>query len=286
MLGRRLAAGGNKVTALVRREPGPGQIRWDPAGSGLDPAALRGVDAVVHLAGENIAGGRWTGPRKREILQSRRLGTRVLAEAVARAPNGPTTMVSASAVGYYGDRGDELLTEASPPGRGFLPEVAVAWEEGTRPAAAAGVRTASLRIGLLLTPEGGLLQRMLPPFRLGLGGPLGDGTQWMSWIAAEDLVEAFLHTLTRDEVCGAVNAVGPGPVRNADFARTLGRVLHRPASIPVPAFALRLAFGEMADEAILASARVVPGVLQATGFTFKYPTLEPALIHLLRPATT
>jgi hypothetical protein len=162
----------------------------------------------------------------------------------------------------------------------------MAWEEGMRPAKAGGVRTASIRIGLLLTPEGGLLQRMLLPFRLGLGGPLGDGTQWMSWIAAEDLIAVFLHVLTRDDIRGAVNAVGPEPVRNTDFTRTLARVLHRPAVLPVPAFALRLAFGEMADEAILASTRVAPAVLQATGFQFKHPTLEPALIHLLRPATT
>ena len=281
MLGRRLSTGGHQVTALVRREPGPGQIRWDPAGSGLDPAALRGVDAVIHLAGESIAEGRWTESRKRELMESRRTGTRLLAEAVAQAPDGPRTMVSASAIGYYGNRGDELLTEASPPGKGFLPEVAVAWEEGLLPAKAAGVRTASLRIGLLLTPEGGLLQRMLLPFRLGLGGPLGDGTQWMSWIAAEDLIAVFLHALTRDDIRGAVNAVGPEPVRNADFTRTLARVVHRPAVLPVPAFALRLAFGEMADQAILASARVVPSVLQATGFQFKYPKLGPALGHLL-----
>jgi uncharacterized protein len=286
MLGRRLSAGGHQVTALVRREPGPGQIRWDPAGSGLDPAALRGVDAVVHLAGESIADGRWTESRKREILESRRTGTRLLAEAVGRAREGPRTMVSASAIGYYGDRGDELLSEASPPGKGFLPGVAVAWEEGLLPAKAAGVRTASLRIGLLLTPEGGLLQRMLLPFRLGLGGPLGDGTQWMSWIAAEDLIAVFLHALTRDDVRGAVNAVGPEPVRNVDFTRALARVVHRPAVIPVPAFALRLAFGEMADEAILASARVTPAVLQATGFQFKHPSLKPALEHLLaKPGT-
>lgn len=282
MLGRRLSTGGHQVTALVRREPGPGQIRWDPAGSGLDPAALRGVDAVIHLAGESIAEGRWTESRKRELMESRRTGTRLLAEAVAQAPDGPRTMVSASAIGYYGNRGDELLTEASPPGKGFLPEVAVAWEEGLLPAKAAGVRTASLRIGLLLTPEGGLLQRMLLPFRLGLGGPLGDGTQWMSWIAAEDLIAVFLHALTRDDIRGAVNAVGPEPVRNADFTRTLARVVHRPAVLPVPAFALRLAFGEMADQAILASARVVPTVLQATGLQFMYPKLEPALLHLLR----
>lgn len=266
----------------MRRESAPGQIRWDPEGGGLDPASLSGIDAVVHLAGANIAGGRWTESRKRKLLESRRLGTRLLAEAVARAPQGPRAMISASAIGYYGHRAEEVLSETRPPGRGFLPELVVAWEAGTRPAEAAGVRTVALRIGLLLTPEGGLLRRMLLPFRLGVGGRLGDGTQWMSWIAADDLAGAFLHALTRDDIRGAVNAVGPEPVRNTEFAGILGRVLHRPALLPVPAFALRLAFGEMADEAILASARVVPGVLQATGFEFRYPSLEAALVHLLR----
>jgi len=282
MLGRTLSSRGHRVTALVRREPKPGEIRWDPAGTGLDPEALRGVEAVVHLAGENIAGGRWTAARKQLLLESRRTGTRLLAEAVARATNGPRVMLSASAIGYYGDRGDEPLTETSPPGVGFLPEVAVAWEKGLEPAKAAGVRTVSLRTGLLLTPDGGLLQRMLPPFRLGVGGPLGSGRQWMSWIAAEDLMAMFLHALGRDDIRGPVNAVAPEPVRNADFTRTIGRVLHRPAVIPVPAFLLRLAFGEMADGAILASARVVPAVLRASGFQFKYPKLEGALLHLLR----
>lgn len=282
MLRKALSARGYRVTPLVRREPGPGEIRWDPAGGGLDPEALRGVEAVVHLAGENISDGRWTASRKQELLESRRTGTRLLAEAVARATGGPRTMISASAIGYYGDRGDEQLTETSAPGAGFLPEVAEAWEKATEPAKAAGVRTVSIRIGLLLTPEGGLLQRMLSPFRLGVGGPLGNGKQWMSWIAADDLMGGFLHALSRDDIRGAVNAVAPEPVRNADFTRTLGRVLHRPAVIPVPAFALRLAFGEMADGAILASTRVVPAVLQASGFPFKHPTLEPALRHLLK----
>ena len=281
MLRKSLAGAGHRVTALVRRAPGPGEIRWDPSGAGLDPAELVGVDAVVHLAGENLAEGRWTAARKRELVESRRRGTRVIAEAVARAIGGPRILVSASAIGYYGDRGDELLTEDSPHGRGFLPEVAVAWEESTGPAEAAGARVVRLRIGLLLTPEGGLLGRMLTPFRLGVGGPLGDGRQWMSWIAAEDLIQAFLHVLTREDIRGPVNAVGPDPVRNSEFARTLGRVLHRPAVLPAPAFALRLAFGEMADEAILASTRVAPTVLQASGFQFQYPTLEPALVHLL-----
>jgi len=281
MLAPALSRAGYEIVRLVRKLPAPGEIQWDPAGKGLDPEALRGVAAVVHLAGENISEGRWTGSRKQELLESRRTGTRLLAEAAARATDGPRAMISASAIGYYGDRGDEPLTETSAPGTGFLPDVAVAWEKATEPAKAAGVRTASIRIGLLLTPKGGLLQRMLTPFRLGIGGPLGSGKQWMSWIAADDLLGVFLHALGRDDIRGAVNAVAPEPVRNADFTRTLGRVLHRPAVIPVPAFALRLAFGEMADGAILASARVVPAVLQASGFQFKYPKLEQALVHLL-----
>lgn len=281
MLVPALTEAGHQVVRIVRRAPAPGEIRWDPAGAGLDPTALRAVNAVVHLAGENIAEGRWTEARKRVLLESRKLGTRLLAEAVARAPDGPRTLVSASAIGYYGERGDEELTEASPPGTGFLPEVCVAWEAATAPAADAGVRVVRVRTGLVLTKAGGLLQRMLLPFRLGLGGRLGSGRQWMSWISVADLIGVYLHALQGD-VSGPVNAVAPGAVRNRDFTRALGRALHRPAVLAVPAFALRLAFGEMADEAILASARVVPGVLQETGFQYKHPTLEPALLHLLR----
>jgi len=277
-----LTAGGHRVTRVVRHPPGPGEIRWDPGGPGLHPALLRGVDAVVHLAGENIAGGRWTAARKHRILESRRLGTRLLAEAIARAPDRPRVLVSASAIGIYGDRGDELLTEASPPGGGFLPEVARVWEAETHPAEAAGVRVVRLRIGLLLSLAGGLLRRMLPPFRLGIGGRLGSGTAWMSWISADDLVGAFEHVMTMESIRGPVNAVGPAPVRNAEFTRELGRALGRPTLIPVPRAALRLLFGQMADEAILASARVVPGVLLESGYRFHHPTLGAALAHVLR----
>ncbi len=283
MLAPALTGAGHQVVRIVRRAPAPGEIRWDPAGAGLDPAALRGVTAVVHLAGENIADGRWTEARKRALLESRKLGTRLLAEAVARAPDGPRTLVSASAIGYYGERGDEELTEASPPGAGFLPEVCVAWEAATGPAADAGVRVVRVRTGLVLTKAGGLLQRMLLPFRLGLGGRLGSGRQWMSWISAADLIGVYLHALQGD-VSGPVNAVAPGAVRNRDFTRVLGRALHRPAVIPVPAFALRLAFGEMADEAILASTRVVPVALEKSGYQFQFPELRPALSHHLRGA--
>ena len=276
-----LTTGGHRVTRVVRGRPRENEIRWDPLGPGLDPAALRGVDAVVHLAGENIAGGRWTAPRRRRILESRRVGTLALAKAIAAAADGPRVLVSASAIGFYGDRGDETLTERSEAGTGFLPAVAVAWEEGTRPATEAGVRVVRLRIGLLLTPGGGLLQRMLAPFRLGLGGRLGTGDQWMSCISADDLVGAFHHALTTDQAVGPVNGVGPEPLTNAAFTRLLGTALRRPAPFAVPSAALRLAFGEMADEAILASTRVVPEALKKTGYPFRHPTVEAALAHVL-----
>jgi len=280
MLAPALAASGHQVIRIVRKTAGPGEIRWDPAGAGLDPTALRGVNAVVHLAGENIAEGRWTQARKRALLESRKLGTTLLAEAVARAPDGPKTLVSASAIGYYGERGDEELTEASPPGRGFLPEVAMAWEAATAPAADAGARVVPVRIGLVLSRAGGLLQRMLLPFRLGLGGRLGDGCQWMSWIAAADLIGVFRHAL-EGTLSGPVNAVAPEAVRNRAFTTALGKALHRPAVLIVPRTAIRLAFGQMADEAILASTHVVPAVLEKAGYRFQYPALDEALAHEL-----
>lgn len=285
MLAPALTGAGHEVIRVVRKTPAPGEIRWDPAGSGLDPMALDGVDAVVHLAGENIAQGRWTKARKRAILESRNLGTKLLAEAMAKAPNGPRTLVSASAIGYYGERGEEELTEISPPGSGFLPEVCVAWEAATAPAAAAGARVVHVRTGLVLSRTGGLLQRLLLPFRLGLGGKLGDGRQWMSWISATDLIGIYRHALT-GSMSGPVNAVAPGAVRNRDFTRTLARGLHRPAVLAVPKTALRLAFGRIADEAILASAHVLPVVLEQTGYQFEHPTLNVALAHELDRAAS
>jgi uncharacterized protein (TIGR01777 family) len=282
MLAPALRAAGHRITRMVRHPPDTGEIRWDPAGSGIEPAALKGINAVVHLAGESIAGHRWSPEHKARIRETRLTPTRLLADAILRSRQGPRLLVQASAIGIYGDRGDEELTENSPPGSGFLPEVAVAWEEASRIAEAAGVRVVRVRIGLLLAPEGGLLQRMLLPFRLGLGGPQGNGRQWMSWIAADDLVRVFGHVLASDSIFGAVNAVAPHPVRNREFARTLGRVLRRPAILPVPAFALRLLFGEMADALILSGARVRPSVLEGSGFSFQYPELQPALEHLLR----
>jgi uncharacterized protein len=274
-----LTTAGHRVSRLVRRDPGEAEIRWDPPRAGPSPAALRGIDAVIHLAGENIAG-RWTARRKRAVLESRRGGTRVLAEAMARA-GGPRILVSASAIGYYGERGEDTLTEASPPGSGFLPEVAQAWEAATQPALDAGARVVCLRIGLPLSPAGGVLQRMLPPFKFGVGGRLGSGRQWMSWISADDLLGVFHHALSNDAVGGAVNAVAPAPVRNAEFARELGRVLRRPALFPVPATVLRVLFGQLADEAILASTRVVSDELTRTGYRFRHETLDSALRHVL-----
>jgi len=275
-----LTTGGHRVTRLVRGPARAGEIRWDPAGGGLEPGALRDIDAVVHLAGENIVG-RWTARRKRAVLESRRTGTRLLAEAVAQAGGGPRTLISASAIGYYGERGDEVITEASGPGSGFLPEVAQAWEAASGPAEAAGVRVVRLRIGLPLSPAGGVLQRMVLPFKLGAGGRLGSGRQWMSWISADDLVGVFHRALTDEKVRGVLNATAPEPVRNADFARELGKVLHRPAWLQVPALALRLWFGQMADEAILASTRVLPDLLTRIGYRFRHPTLGEALRHVL-----
>lgn len=279
LLAADLARAGHQVVPIVRRTPGTGEIRWDPAGAGLDPASLSGVDAVVHLAGENI-GARWTEARKRAVIESRTLGTRLLAEAVARAPNGPRVLVSASAIGYYGERGDEELTETSPPGTGFLPEVCVAWEAATAPAEQAGVRVVRMRTGLVLSKRGGVLQRMLLPFRLGLGGRLGDGRQWMSWISMRDLIGAYRHAL-EGSVSGPVNAVAPAAVRNRDFTAALGRALHRPAFMVVPRTALRVAFGQMADEAILASTHVLPKVLQRDGYIFHHSGLGDALAHEL-----
>ncbi len=280
MLVPALAAAGHQVIRIVRKPPGPGEIRWDPAGAGLDPKALSGIDAVVHLAGENIAEGRWTEARKRAILDSRKLGTRLIAEAVVRSPNGPRTLISASAIGIYGDRGDEELTEAGPPGSGFLPEVCIAWEAATAPAADAGRRVVRVRTGLVLSTAGGLLQRMLLPFRLGVGGRLGDGRQWMSWIAGADLVGVFRHVL-EGAISGPVNAVAPGAVRNREFTAALGKALHRPTVLPVPSLAIRMLFGQMGEEAILGSAHVLPEVLERTGFQFRFPALDTALAHEL-----
>jgi uncharacterized protein (TIGR01777 family) len=282
-LARRLAAEGHRVTALVRRAPGPGEISWDPAGGRLDPEDLEDLDAVVHLAGENV-GARWTAGRKARIRSSRVGGTRLLSEALAVASKRPAVLVSASAIGIYGNRGDEILDEQSllgDTGHDFLAAVGQEWEAAADPARTAGIRVVHPRFGVVLSREGGALSKMLLPFRLGLGGRLGSGSQWMSWISIDDAVSAILHLLGTDALLGPVNVTAPEPVRNRDFTRVLGRVLSRPAPFPVPSVALRLALGEMADGTLLSSARVLPRRLLAAAFRFTHPDLESALRHVL-----
>ena len=262
-----LAQAGHSPRALSRHAP--------PAES------LREADAVIHLAGEPLAQ-RWTAEAKRRIRESRVAGTRNLVEALAALPRRPEALICASAIGYYGSRGDEVLTESSAPGSGFLPEVCVAWEREAQAAEAFGMRVVRVRTGLVLDAGGGALVRMLPPFRMGVGGRLGSGRQWMSWIHLEDLAALFQFAV-ESQVRGPLNAVAPNPVTNSDFTRELARALRRPAVFPVPGFALRLLFGEMAD-VLLASQRVAPGAAEAAGFRFRFPQLAPALEGLLRPA--
>lgn len=273
-----LRAEGHRVRRLVRSQTGARSqhVRWDPAAGVLDPQALRGVDGVVHLAGENV-GERWSAEKKRRIRESRVQGGRLLADAIAALDERPRVLVSASAIGIYGDRGDEPLDEDSAPGDDFLARVGQEWEAATRPAAERGVRVVKLRFGVVLTPRGGALQRMLLPFRLGLGAKLGNGRQWMSWVSLTDAVEAIRWALFTPSAEGVYNVVAPNPVTNAEFTRTLGHVLGRPALLTVPAAALRLAFGEMADATVLASQRAYPRRLLEAGFRFRYPALEAAL---------
>lgn len=274
-----LRSAGDDVCRIVRQPPRPDttEVAWDPMTGNLESAKLTGIDAVVHLAGENIATGRWTAVRKNAISQSRVEGTRLLCEALGRLDRPPRTLVCASAIGYYGDRGEERLTESSPPGKGFLAEVCQAWEAASLPARQAGIRVVNLRIGVVLSTMGGALAKMLTPFRMGVGGTVGSGRQFMSWIALEDLIGAVQHVLDDHTVLGPVNAVAPNPVTNHEFTKTLGRVLRRPTIAPIPGFLVRLAFGEMGSELLLSGARIVPQKLHDSGFEFKYPTLESAL---------
>jgi hypothetical protein len=282
----RLRGQGHGVVALSRTaSSGPDTISWEPLAGRLDPAAVEGFDGVIHLAGENIGAGRWTAGRRQRILDSRRHGTRLLAATLAEATRRPGVFVSASGVNYYGDRGDEVLTEDSPTGSGFLAEVCRQWEAATEPASDAGIRVCRLRTGMVLAPDGGALARLLLPFRFGLGGPLGSGRQWMSWITRDDLAAVISRALVDPGFAGPINAVSPGAVTNREFSTILGRVLRRPAVLPAPAPALRLLLGALADELLLASARVAPARLVAAGFSFGDGALEPALRRLLgRPA--
>jgi hypothetical protein len=284
-----LIAGGHTVTRLVRSTPRPGQaeIPWNPAARSIGTPALEGFDAVVHLAGDNIASGRWTAAKKASIRNSRVQGTTVLCEALAQLVKPPKVLLSASAIGYYGDRGETTLREESLPGTGFLAEVCQAWEAATAPAAQRGLRVVHLRFGMVLSPAGGALAKMLTPFRLGLGGVIGTGKQYMSWIALDDVLGAIHHALNTEALQGPVNVVAPSAVTNREFTTTLGKVLRRPTWLSLPAFAVRLMFGEMGDALLLASTRVAPARLMASGYTFQYPELEKALQHLLgTPQTT
>jgi uncharacterized protein (TIGR01777 family) len=284
---RSFLARGDQVTRVVRRTSqikgadGAALVQWDPAAGKIDARGLEGHDAAVHLAGENIAEGRWTESKKARIRDSRVQGTRLFAEALAGLSARPRTLISASATGYYGDRGDEILREDSAPGNDFLADVCRQWEAAADAARQSGIRVVHPRFGIVLSAEGGALAKMLMPFRLGVGGRIGDGKQYMSWIALDDVIEAIHHMLATETLTGPVNTVAPNPVTNAEFTRTLGRVLERPTLFHVPVFGLRLAFGEMADAALLSSARVEPARLLATNFKFAYPTLESALRHVL-----
>jgi len=275
-----LRASGHDVKRLVRGAiTAPDQLTWNPA-EPLAPESVSGFDAVVHLAGESIAT-RWSDDKKRRIIESRVPPTQRLALALTKAQPRPRVFVCGSAIGYYGDRGDEILREESPSGEGFTAEVCRQWEAAAQAVSNAGIRTVQIRTGIVLSADGGALSKMLPPFRMGVGGNIGNGRQWMSWIHLRDEIGAIQHLLTADSINGPVNLVSPHPVRNAEFTRTLASVLHRPAIFPMPAFAARLAFGQMADELLLASQRVAPAKLLASGYAFQWPDLRPALQAIL-----
>jgi uncharacterized protein (TIGR01777 family) len=275
-----LEAKGRTVRRLTRSPRSEGDIRWDPEGGTVD-GDLSGVDAVIHLAGESIAEGRWTEEKKRRILQSRKKGTRLLAEEVAGLSDPPSVMVSVSATGYYGDRGNELLTEESEPGNLFLSEVCREWEAAADPAREAGIRVVHPRLGIVLSTEGGALGTTLPIFKLGGGGKIGSGRQYWSWVSLDDVIGALVHALETDDLSGPVNVVTTDTPTNAEYTKVLGKVLGRPTFLTVPASAARLGLGEIADELLLASARVEPVRLQETGYEFRYPELDGALHHLL-----
>ena len=281
-----LQRGGHQEVSLVRRPVSPGEqtVQWDPYASEsvADAAALEGFDAAVHLSGANLSEGRWTPARKALFRSSRLVPTEKLARLLAGRSHKPSVLVCASAIGVYGNRGDEVLTEASSPGSGFLPDLCLAWEAAAKPAEDAGIRVVHLRYGVILSQHGGALKKMLSVFRLGLGGPMGTGRQWMSWVSLPDAVGTIAFAVTNGSVAGAVNVTAPHPVTNADFTRAMGHALHRPAVLPVPAFALQLAFGEMAQGTILSSARVLPQRLLQAGYAFRHSQLEAALHDLLQ----
>ena len=277
-----LSKQGHSILRLVRKSPeSSGEIQWDPETGVSDKSRLEGVDAVVHLAGESIAEGRWNAAKKARIRDSRVKGTTLLAQDLAGLSKPPQVFICASASGYYGNRGDEVLREDSRPGTMFLSQVCREWEEATTPASQAGIRVIHLRSGIILSAQGGALVKMLPPFRMGVGGKIGSGDHYWSWIAIDDVVGVIDHAIRTDSLQGPINNASPNPVTNEAFAKTLGRILKRPAVFPLPAFAARAAFGEMADELLLCSFRMEPAKLIASGYVFQFPELDGALLHLL-----
>ena len=268
---------GAEVLRLIRG------LNWDPERGTIDRVGLEGVAAVIHLAGENVFG-RWTPAKKQRIRDSRVQGTRIVSDAIGALRSRPAVLLAASAIGFYGDQGDKSLTERSPSGGDFLAEVARDWEAATGAAARAGVRVVNMRFGVVLTPGGGALGKMLPPFRMGLGGPVGSGNQYVSWIERGDVVRAIVHLLERTDLAGPVNLTAPTPVTNRELATTLGKVLHRPSVLPVPSFALKLVFGAEGAELLQSGQRVLPERLLASGFQFRFETIEPALRSLLAPS--
>ena len=277
-----LETGGHEIYQLVRYAPhSENEIEWSPDRYSIAISRIEGFDAVYHLAGESIASGRWNDEKKKKIRESRTKGTKLLSDALANLAQPPKTLICASAIGYYGDRGEELLTETSPPGKGFLADVCVEWEKATDHAKEKGVRVVNTRFGIILDKEGGALAKMLPPFRMGIGGRIGDGKQWMSWIALDDVIGALQFTLTNNALTGPVNFVAANAVTNAEFTRTLGKVLSRPTFFPIPEFGVRFAFGEMADALLLSSQRVKPARLSDSGYQFTHSNLEGALRSIL-----
>jgi uncharacterized protein (TIGR01777 family) len=274
-----LEAKGHEIFSLIRKEPKNGhEIQWDAEEgfAGGEQAKLEGMDAVLHLAGEPI-GQTWTKEKKRLIKESRTVGTRILVGALDKTKDPPKHFISASAIGYYGNRGDEILTEESAPGEGFLAEICVPWEAEARKAADFGARVVFLRTGIVLSKDGGALAQMLTPFSFGVGGVVGGGTQWMSWIALEDMLSVILFALENENVRGAINVTAPNPVTNQTFTKTLGEVLNRPTIIPIPEFGVKFMFGEMGETLLLGGSRVIPKKLEDLGFIFKYPELKEAL---------
>lgn len=277
----KLSNSGHEVIRLVRRSPKSGEIQWNPKSGSLDAAALEGADAVIHLSGAGIGDKRWSDAYRKEILDSRTTTTALLATTIASLSRKPSVFLSGSAIGIYGARNDEQLTEVSTHGTGFLADVCKQWEAAAKPAVDAGVRTVYLRTGIVLTPKGGALKKLLPLFRLGLGGKFGNGKQWQSWISIDDEIGAIEHLLTAN-VSGAVNLTAPNPVTNAEFTKVLASILKRPAIVPVPSFAPKIVLGgELADALLFTGQRVIPAALNASGYSFKHTTLESALRSLL-----